>query len=281
MLQSFYNHVESWLENVMVYEKHDLNSRLLPFIYHFDVMQAGRRDYTHWHENIEILCFTEGRGRVICDYRRTDVAAGDIFVINSEELHMIESDNIVSYHCFIVDTDFCIENGIKTQNVRFESKINDPVVLQKYAELVYAYNNKDEFRDAGIRLAALGLLLSIAKKHVASEGIDSQTRSHVQNIKQAIKYIKENFQKNINIDGISEAAGLSRAYFSREFKELTGFTITNYVNLVRCQNACKLLRSGKYRVNEAAAECGFDNLSYFAKTYKKTMGILPFPEETA
>jgi len=262
----------------MYYESHDLNSRLLPFIFHYDVIRAGRDDYTHWHENIEILYIKEGKGSIVCDFHRYDAAAGDIFVINSEVLHLTQSDDVVRYYCFIIDNSFCAENGIMTQNAQYETKINDPLVSKKFDDLIASYAKQGNYREAGIRLAALGLLLSVAENHVVSEVNRINVNPHIQNIKKAIMYIKENFHNNINVDDITAISGLSRSYFSSEFKEITDFTILNYLNLVRCQNACKLLRSGKYRVNEAAAECGFNNLSYFARTYKKIMGILPSEE---
>ena len=259
----------------MKYEMHKLGARKLPFIFHYDEMNADIQDYTHWHENLEILWFREGEGCAVCDYRRTDVKKDDIFVINSEKLHMIESDSLVRYYCFIVDVDFCLENGIDIREMTFEARIDDEKVSDAYSRLVDAFASEDELREARIKSCALSLLLSIAERHTLHEDESEQSDPHLQNVKQAIKYIKENFQKSITLDSISEAAGLSRAYFSREFRRITGYTVTNYVNYIRCQNAAKLLKSGRYRVNAAAAECGFENMSYFARTYKKLTGSLP------
>jgi len=100
----------------------------------------------------------------------------------------------------------------------------------------------------------------------------------LENVKEAIRYIKENYSKNIGVKDICQAAGLSRAYFSRIFKQITGFTVVNYVNLVRCQSAAKMLRTGKYKVKTVAEQCGFTNYSYFSLTYKKVMGKLPTDE---
>ena len=55
----------------MKYEVHKLNNRKLPFIFRDDEMIAGEKDYTHWHENIELLYFYEGEeiGRASCRER--------------------------------------------------------------------------------------------------------------------------------------------------------------------------------------------------------------------
>ena len=68
---------------------------------------------------------------------------------------------------------------------------------------------------------------------------------------------------------------LSKYYFCRIFKNITGSTVIKYLNMYRCMKARELLSSGKYTVSEAALECGFENMSYFSKTYKAYSGSVP------
>ena len=64
-------------------------------------------------------------------------------------------------------------------------------------------------------------------------------------------------------------------HFLREFKKKTGFTLSNYINIIRCKYAKELLYSGKYTVKEVALLCSFDNFSYFTNVFKKHTGSLP------
>ena len=263
----------------MKYEEHSFGEGRLPFIFRCDTMYGGDRDFTHWHENIEILCFLEGEGRVICDFRKEEVRAGDLYVINPERLHMIESDDRVKYYCLIPDTDFCERNGIR-RDLLYRSKIKDPLLLEKYGDVVKSYAEQSEFRETRIRIAVLQLLLTLAEDFQAKgEEKADDAIPHLQNIKEAIRYLKIHFQEPVSVKNAARAAGLSEAYFSREFHRITGFTPIRYLNLVRCQYAGKLLRSGKYKIYECAGEAGFENLSYFTKTYKKIMGVLPSDEK--
>ncbi|MBE6672394.1 MAG: helix-turn-helix domain-containing protein [Ruminococcaceae bacterium] len=263
----------------MKYEMHDLNRRKLPFIFHSDVMDKNTRDYTHWHENLEILCFYEGMGKVLCDSSVTDVKAGDIYVINSERLHMVQSDTEVKYYCLIVDAEFCRQNGIPVGEVCYREKIEDRAMATVFQRVVSAFEGNDAYKEAKVKHETLGLLLTLAEHYTVEIEQDEDDVAHLDNVKEAIRYIKENFQKNIGVNDICQAAGLSRAYFSRIFKQVTGFTVVNYVNMVRCQSAAKMLRTGKYRVKTVAEQCGFTNLSYFSLTYKKIMGRLPIEEK--
>ena len=57
--------------------------------------------------------------------------------------------------------------------------------------------------------------------------------------------------------------------------EVTGYSPISFLNLLRCTRAQEYLTSGRFNVSETAALCGFENLSYFSRTYKKHMGMLP------
>ena len=52
-------------------------------------------------------------------------------------------------------------------------------------------------------------------------------------------------------------------------------TVVAYINATRCRNARNLLLGQKHSVSEVAALCGFENSSYFSKTFKAVMGCLP------
>jgi len=270
----------------MKYELHDLDKKRLPFIIRQDVIRRDMKDFTHWHENIELLYFIEGEGRVVCNFSSYNVKKDDIFVVNSENLHMVESDSIIKYYCIVIDRDFCTFNGIPSDELKFIHIINNSELIKKYKNVIGHYETACDFREARIKLSVLDMLiylLNFIEESVSSESTDTPEDIEPQNlpnVKLAIKFIKENFAKKITVEDISEASGLSRAYFSRKFKTITGFTLVNYVNLVRCQHACQMLKTGKYKINEVAIECGFENMSYFTKTYKRLMGALPSEEIT-
>ena len=76
-------------------------------------------------------------------------------------------------------------------------------------------------------------------------------------------------------EDIANAVGLSMYHFSREFKKASGYSVMQYVNMIRCEHAQQLLISGKYKIKEVALLCGFDNYSYFSNIYKSYMGVLP------
>jgi AraC-like DNA-binding protein len=63
--------------------------------------------------------------------------------------------------------------------------------------------------------------------------------------------------------------------FRRLFRDYTGKTPVEYRNDIRLENAAVLLGSGEYTVSEAAESCGFSNLSFFTRLYKRRYGHTP------
>ena len=88
-------------------------------------------------------------------------------------------------------------------------------------------------------------------------------------------YIQAHFTANLTMETVADEVGLSVYYFAREFKKGTGVTFVSYINHLRCESAKKMLQSGSYTVAEACTENGFENLSYFSKTFKKFFGKSP------
>lgn len=94
-------------------------------------------------------------------------------------------------------------------------------------------------------------------------------------IKKAIHYIAKNFSKNITLDNVSNEVHLNSSYFSSVFKQATGSSFTEYLNMVRIEESKRLLANTDYSVIDIAIATGFDNQSYFSKVFKKYTGLTP------
>lgn len=88
-------------------------------------------------------------------------------------------------------------------------------------------------------------------------------------------YVRENYFKPISIARISKVAKMSPFAFSRFFKKNSGAGFVDYLNRVRTNRACYLLRETEYHVHDIALECGFSSISNFNKQFKKSEGTSP------
>lgn len=91
----------------------------------------------------------------------------------------------------------------------------------------------------------------------------------------ALSELSERWEKNESVAYYAGLCNMSEANFRRLFHEYTGKTPVEYRNELRLVNARARLRSGEYTVSETAESCGFYNLSYFIRCYKKRFGCTP------
>ena len=88
-------------------------------------------------------------------------------------------------------------------------------------------------------------------------------------------YIRENYFRPISLAKISKIAHMSPIGFSRYFKQNCGAGFVEYVNCVRTNKACYLLRETEYQIRDIALECGFESISNFNKVFRRTESISP------
>jgi AraC-like DNA-binding protein len=88
-------------------------------------------------------------------------------------------------------------------------------------------------------------------------------------------FVRENYFKPVSLSKISKIARMSPIAFSRFFKRNSGVGFVEYINKVRTNKACYLLRETEYQVHDIAMECGFSSISNFNKQFRKAEGISP------
>jgi AraC-like DNA-binding protein len=88
-------------------------------------------------------------------------------------------------------------------------------------------------------------------------------------------YISQNYFKPISLEKIARVAKMKPFTFSRYFKRNCGAGFVEYINRVRTNKACYLLRETEYHVHDIALECGFGSISNFNKQFRKAEKISP------
>jgi len=271
------------------YEKHRTDDDQ-PIIFHTDIVKRnGTLTYideyakvvpkftAHWHENIELLYILEGECDVITNAVKIHAVPGDIALMNSNMVHMVEATtDEVKYYCLIVDANFLNNFGINIRHTVFERCISDKKTAELYLDAVKAIKGGDEYRLLDLKLALLTLAVNLVKYHSDEDfSPNSHSNPKTETVKQAIEYMKDHYAEQISVDELARMLGFTKYYFCHIFNEITGSTVINHLNYVRCKNARKLILSGKCNITEAAEQSGFTNMSYFAKTYTSVIGQLP------
>lgn len=91
----------------------------------------------------------------------------------------------------------------------------------------------------------------------------------------AQEWLRKNSAQVINLASLATNVGLSVRTFNRRFKQATGITASDYLQNIRLNNAKELLRTSNLAIAEVAAQCGYQDASYFCARFKKIMGQAP------
>ena len=265
------------MTNNIRYEIYDAFDEELPFYLQSNIerTQLMCSHEPNWHENLEIELCTYGSGYILCDGEQHRFAEGDIAIISSGLIHYTGTSERIKYTCLIIDNDFCNKVGVDYKQVRFELIVRDEHLKALILELCNIIHiNTDVCRRAKLYDIILRILIHIREQYSVDQLPDFYHIVRTEPLKSAILFIHENYCRHFNLDELARTVYKDKYALCREFKRYTGRTIVEYTNDLRCHRAVALLKSGK-SVSEAARLCGFENMSFFAKIFRRHIGRLP------
>lgn len=231
----------------------------------------------HWHENIEIINITRGSASAVIGNEEVHVNAGDTIVITNYALHQIFTDTVVAYDCLIIDIKFLMQFKIDLSEYISEHKISDEKITHMFKNMKKLSSDVPKCFQIEMCAEALKIIGHILREHSVIQNTDkaqhSFAKSHM--VREAISYMKKNLDTQISLEDIANHLGFNKYYLCRTFKNVTGTSVVKMLNFLRCSEAKRLIITTGRTINEIAMDCGYSNLSYFAKIYKETIGCLP------
>lgn len=121
----------------------------------------------------------------------------------------------------------------------------------------------------------LVLLLSKYCKKATVAGTYSETNRTSDRINRVKDFSQSNYARTITIDMVAEHVGMNRSSFCTFFKKATGQTYITYLNKLRVDRACYLLREGNFNITEVCYMVGFNDVPYFNRCFKNNRGMSP------
>lgn len=268
------------LENSAFYEKKIIADKDFPInIILNSISSKMEYFHPHWHEQIEMHYILQGSSLFHCNEKKIAAGKGSLVIFNGNEMHAgkSETDFMLALVTIFNLNDFSVEFSDK--RIVFQNFIESDPFLQDKLELIY---HEYQLKSLGYKLAIKGLM-SEAVAYMArnyalrlmSEKESRRREKQMDLLNTAISYIKVHYSENISLKQLADAACLSESRFSHLFTETFSASPMNYLNEVRVKKARNLLRSGEYRVSEAALLSGFSDLNNFRRQYRKVYSEVP------
>ena len=236
--------------------------------------RAGLSSTVNWHDHIEMLYFIDGKGSAFLEDRQYTILPDTLIAVGPQTIHSITGETEMPYYIIFIHQSFFLQNDLDPETLHLPEYTVGDKKLKALIEELYEVSNQETLRQARINTATLKLVLYLCDNYsVAEKDAKKQSRAFGRT-KEVITFLKKNFDRPLTLDEIAKEMNVNKYQLSRDFKQCTNVSIFEFLNSHRCSEAKKLLRQG-HTVSEAAFVCGFENLSYFSRTYKKYIGVLP------
>ncbi len=245
----------------------------------------------HWHNEIEIIYIKKGKGTVILDFTSHYVEAGDIVVVIPGRMHGINQleDYSMEYENIIFSPEMLYSGYNDTLGEEFfipflSGKISFHDVItsddSNYSQIACCLNKIDSLCAVfpnGYKLAIKSYLFEFLFELYKECDISAHSKSdkNLDRIKDIVKYIETNYENPISIDEIAAVSGFSSSHFMKFFKKVMGTSFIDYLNDYRLSMASRMLISSDDNIIDIASHCGYDNLSYFNRLFKRKYGLTP------
>ncbi|MBE6088262.1 MAG: AraC family transcriptional regulator [Clostridium beijerinckii] len=246
---------------------------------------------SHWHDQIQFFYCARGNAVIRCNSKEFEVSDNDFVIINSKELHYIESiSEGLTLYLIKIDLTFIYSNKADSiqaqfltplsQNlILFENVVrNDESLLRCVNRMIHEYFTKEIGFELAIKSQVYDLIVILLRGYIKKIYNESELKSKMlllQRFKDVIDYIENNFTEKIDLEKLSKIAGFSKGHFCRLFKQITSMSAIDYINNLRINKAFDLLKNSDLNITEIAVSCGFSDSNYFSRIFKNHKKISP------
>ncbi|MEM8847245.1 MAG: AraC family transcriptional regulator [Bacteroidota bacterium] len=247
----------------------------------------------HYHEDYQLIAIIRGKGILYVGNDTSPFKEGDVFMMGSNLPHLLKSDeayftkdspgvhgvSLFFNNASFGDGFFNIEemNGFKELLKASLKGIQVLGTSQKHIfNCIISVNNQQNEKRIIAFLEILSLINSCKKKYLNHTPLNETLNvQYNKRLKRVLDYTFENYKDEITIEKIANLAHLSRAQFSHFFKVHTGKTYIQFLNELRIENACVLLKNDQHSVEHICYAVGFQNMSNFLRHFKKQKDVTP------
>lgn len=257
----------------------------------YHIENAGRSFQipVHWHDEFEIIYVRSGFLTVSISGESYIGKTGEAFVVSPGNLHLMGvQTGTVDYYTFLFPLKYI---SFRTDDM-LDEKLLEPLnsghlmicprvkdtAKELCEQLIEIYEAKKDESESKIttqvrtKIILLQFILEMWKKGFVIEN-DTSGRNTVE--KEMVSYIQQNFTGKISLREFGEQFHLSEKYISRYFKEHFHITLSQYVTYLRLEHAKQLLQDTDIPVTDVAMQSGYQNVSYFIRSFQKAYAVSP------
>lgn len=276
----------------MDYSKYEIYDFDRVSAFHMSTGHKGRSYQRHWHSYGEILLVGPGDTNIYQVNQETyTLVPDDLVLIWPMEMHaVIDADReealVIQFSNNFINSLFDLQRIMHFYRNLHVVCINaHPELARKLRELVYRMRDIffSESADRELRCCMLLMEFMLTLDQHRGEFIhelEEEHRGYTDDVMHRMMSVTDYIKNNLTADDLSqgamaEMAGISKDYFSRIFKNVTGLNYSKWLNLIRLEKATELLAVNDRTLTEIAMLSGFQSIPSFNRVFRSEKGMTP------
>jgi AraC-like DNA-binding protein/mannose-6-phosphate isomerase-like protein (cupin superfamily) len=284
--------------NIPVYSLHNFSSEDRESQqFQVEVFDANRHfavQYPHRHDFFEVLYLSKGSGFHVVDGNKYEIKPPCVFFMSPGQAHKLEFSSDIEGYIFIFTAEFYLINH-SNQNRLIEFPFfftirqdNPPLVLSNKSDVNFleslfrkGINELGRGEQYSIELlrALLDLILTTSASLYKTDENSLKGKGHIV-VKKFFQLVEENYQNNLSVAEYADLMALTPNHLTQTVTQLTGKTSSQIIKSKQILEIKRLLVHTNLSVSEIALQLNFPDQSYFAKFFKREVGVSPLQYRT-
>lgn len=246
-------------------------------------LNSFKRQVFSRQSSLEFSYVLKGAYEVVTEHFSHELREGELVIIAPGDIHMIRGIGAEEHAILTIHIDFSCFPPAMVGNVRetFCSSIctreNQTGLLRelegKIGELLLALLREEKsLLHMNRRMMELVELAAEQQEDIERLPLRSEQQ---ENYMKAIRYIDENYRRELRLSDVAEMLSFSVPYTSRLFRKYTGLPFVRYLAEVRVRASLEALLAGTDSIEKIAAECGMPNSKAYTTAFREMYGIVP------
>jgi AraC-like DNA-binding protein len=243
---------------------------------------------THFHNNYEVYYLLRGEKLFFVHDKLYKAEKGDMVVVRPNEVHRTSGVQSTYTERVLINFKYeFVESLLKSEGIellklengasKLRFSMKEQLEIEKILNQIMKEVEAKEYGYASsVRVLLFLLLVKIYRVSLKVKVEEEPPIGPIeQKVMEIVNYININYNCNIYLNKVAKEFYISESYLSRIFKKITGFHMSEYIQIVRVKEAQKLLRETDIKIIDIAEKVGFTQIAHFNKTFKKITDTTP------